>query len=340
MTKYKHQRHIDQRTTRATTTSGASGGTPAPVDSTPVNTGTSYPYEPAGSGDCVMLTCFDESGLKPTIWTDNAGKPFNAIKDYLVDQITPATADLVYVAEDELSRMPSVRTLVLWVNWFTRIGASEDLTKVRPGIGYNFKARLVSLGEWNVSTYTPTTAINFPSSPAISGTVDDAAFVEGARYLASRGYQIGLAPVVRFVDTSGTQESSWESWRGTIAWPDLTTLNAWLAEYQSFVLHYLNILLSAGLTPSLFYVGSEFRDLSTTSASNQQAAWITMLQSLASQIKASSSTTKTTYAANYDEYSYVGSDFHLDALWSHPDLDQLGIDWYEPLTLTHTNDPE
>jgi hypothetical protein len=349
MSKYTAKLRIDEQPTFVDTSSFGEAQTSD--DSDAIVSTQLFQYEPAGNADAVLLFGNTEAAYETAVWLDSSGVSFNAKYDELVLETTAAKADILYTIQNELSRMPSIRTVVMQAQYFTTFNISTGVpsTTCRPATSYNFRTRLVSSSEWAVDTYTPATALQWPLSPAIfSATPNDASFVKCARYLAQRGYKIGVSPVVRFIDTTGSNQANWEQWRGSINPSTISTgsFNTWLGEYETFILHYMNLLLNGGIIPSLFYLGSEFRDIAAKATSAQYAAWIAKLQSLADQLKALSSTTTIVYGAYHEEYAYVNNSglihqglFPMDALWSYPGLDVIGVDWFEPLFDFHANDP-
>jgi hypothetical protein len=358
MPKYKHKRHIDDTALGGSGVSSGSTASPAPPPdqtSAASTVTTTYQYEPVGGADSLLLVCDDEFGYDTTIRKDSGNVSFNAKYDELVRGVTAAKTDLAYVAEQTISRMPTVRTIIMQAQYFTQLGGTgNDRTKCRPATTASFRTRAGAATSWAVDTYTTSTALQWPAGPTwpfvTIGTCSDTGFVNGARYLSQRGYKIGVSPVPRFISTNPADDA-WEQWRGEVPFDSfpLADVQAWIAEYKTFVLHYLTLLLAAGLTPSIFYVGSEMRDMIVKAGASQRAAWLAALQSLADSIKAAAPSTTVVYAANYDEYSYTGitpfsgtphtGNFALDAIWSYPTIDRVGVDWFEPLALDHTNDP-
>src|SRR5690606_8800314 len=89
-----------------------------------------------------------------------------------------------------------------------------------------------------------------------------------------------------------------------------------------------------------FLLGSELRGLSTLRDENNAFPFAEALCQLAGEVRpVLGPQTAITYGADWSEYfGHQPADgsgdvfFHLDALWSHPDVDAVGIDNYMPLS--------
>jgi hypothetical protein len=108
--------------------------------------------------------------------------------------------------------------------------------------------------------------------------------------------------------------------------------------YRRFILHYAHLAMAAGGVDA-FIIGSELRGLTWVRDSASSYPFVAGLVALAADVKAVlGSGTKVTYAADWSEYfGHQPADgsgdvhFHLDPLWSSPDIDAIGIDVYWPL---------
>lgn len=120
--------------------------------------------------------------------------------------------------------------------------------------------------------------------------------------------------------------------------------------YRRMILHYAHLAKAAGGVDA-FLIGSELRGLTTLRGAAQTYPFVTALRALAGDVKAIlGSATKVIYAADWSEYfghhpqDGTGDvNFHLDALWSSPSIDAIGIDVYWPLadwrhTTTHLDE--
>lgn len=106
--------------------------------------------------------------------------------------------------------------------------------------------------------------------------------------------------------------------------------------YRRFILHYAHLCAIAGGVES-FCIGSELRSLTQIRGAADSFPAVQELQRLAADVRAIlGSEVKISYAADWSEYfgHHVDGNvhFHLDPLWSHPDIDFIGIDNYMPVS--------
>lgn len=109
--------------------------------------------------------------------------------------------------------------------------------------------------------------------------------------------------------------------------------------YRRFILHNAHLCAVAGGVDA-FCIGSELRGLTSLRDEANLFPFVEGLVALASDARAIlGPNTKIGYAADWSEYfGYHPSDgsgdlfFHLDELWSHADIDFIGIDNYMPLS--------
>ncbi len=108
---------------------------------------------------------------------------------------------------------------------------------------------------------------------------------------------------------------------------------------RRMVLHYAHICLAAGGVDA-FIISSELKGLTQIRDSVSRYPFVEALVQLAADVKTIlGQETKVTYAADWSEYfghqPQDGSNdvyFHLDPLWSSPNIDAIGIDVYWPLS--------
>jgi hypothetical protein len=108
--------------------------------------------------------------------------------------------------------------------------------------------------------------------------------------------------------------------------------------YRRLVLHYAKLAAAAGGVDA-FLLGSELRGLTTLRDGANVFPFVETLCDLASDVRGIlGGATKITYGADWTEYfGHQPADgsgdvfFHLDPLWSHADIDAVGIDCYMPL---------
>ncbi|MBN8629975.1 MAG: glycoside hydrolase TIM-barrel-like domain-containing protein [Rhodobacterales bacterium] len=106
--------------------------------------------------------------------------------------------------------------------------------------------------------------------------------------------------------------------------------------YRKFILHYAHLCAVAGGVES-FCIGSELRSLTQVRGDADSFPAVAELQRLASDVRGIlGPQVKISYASDWSEYFGYQTDgnvyFHLDPLWSHPDIDFIGIDNYMPLS--------
>jgi hypothetical protein len=108
--------------------------------------------------------------------------------------------------------------------------------------------------------------------------------------------------------------------------------------YRRFILHYAKLCKAAGGVEA-FLIGSEMPGLTTLRSDADTYPFVNRLRGLAEDVREIlGSSTRLSYAADWTEYAGHRPDdgsgdlyFHLDRLWSHPDIDFIGIDNYMPL---------
>ncbi|CAN5209803.1 glycoside hydrolase TIM-barrel-like domain-containing protein [soil metagenome] len=108
--------------------------------------------------------------------------------------------------------------------------------------------------------------------------------------------------------------------------------------FRRMILHYAQLCATAGGVDA-FLIGSELRGLTTLRNGVSGFPFVAALADLAGDVKAILPDAKISYAADWSEYfGHHPADgsgdryFHLDALWSSPDIDFVGIDNYMPVT--------
>ncbi len=108
--------------------------------------------------------------------------------------------------------------------------------------------------------------------------------------------------------------------------------------FRRFILHHAHLAKAAGGVDA-FVLCSELRGLTTVRATANTYPFVTALVQLAADVRTVlGPTTKILYAADWSEYfGHQPADssgdvfFHLDPLWSSPNIDCVGVDVYWPL---------
>jgi hypothetical protein len=116
--------------------------------------------------------------------------------------------------------------------------------------------------------------------------------------------------------------------------------------YRRFILHYAHLCAAAGGVDA-FCIGSEMRGLTQIRGAADSFPAVQAFRTLVSEVRAIlGPSVKLSYAADWSEYYGYHADgnvyFHLDPLWSAPEVDFIGIDNYMPLSdwrdgLTHAD---
>ena len=106
--------------------------------------------------------------------------------------------------------------------------------------------------------------------------------------------------------------------------------------YRRFILHYAHLCAVAGGVES-FCIGSELRSLTQIRGDGDSFPAVQELRRLAEDVRSIlGPEVKISYAADWSEYFGYHVDgnvyFHLDPLWSDPEIDFIGIDNYMPLS--------
>lgn len=130
----------------------------------------------------------------------------------------------------------------------------------------------------------------------------------------------------------GAQAGDFSAAGGQISY---TGPNEW--SYRRFILHYAHLCVLAGGVDA-FCIGSELRGVTQIRAAGDSFPAVAALRQLAADVRAILGPgAKITYAADWSEYAnYIDGSgnlyFHLDPLWSDPNIDAIGIDNYLPLS--------
>ncbi|WJR67620.1 glycoside hydrolase/phage tail family protein [Neorhizobium sp. CSC1952] len=264
---------------------------------------------------------------------------------------------------DELQALcPNLERVALVVSWFgTDLRARH--CRIVPGV--EVAARRDESIEWSVAGISRADAhlVSQEDGPAFGGTPSDTSVRQAIADLKARGLKVYLYPFVMMdippgnglPDPYGEAEQAAFPWRGRItAFPgpgrpgtaDKTAAARVQAEafsngaegYRRMVLHYAGLAAAAGGVDG-FIIGSELRGLTQLRDETGAFPFVQELVGLAADVRAVvGPETKLTYGADWSEYfGYHPQDgtgevfFHLDLLWTSPDIDAVGIDNYMPL---------
>lgn len=251
-----------------------------------------------------------------------------------------ARADFLVSLDQMREGLPRVSHVALTVGWFgSSLEAGECV--IRPGV--EARARATVPQAWHVAGEGRADAYLISQDEAgnanYGGTPSDASVLQAIRELKARGYAVTLTPFL-MMDAPGFP------WRGRIgvtgdgATEARAQIEAFVngpQGYRRFILHHAALAAEAGGVEA-FLVGSEMRGLTRVRDGAGAFPFVEALCALAAEVKALLPGAKVSYAADWTEYgAYVPGDgsgdvlFPLDALWAHPAIDFVGIDWYPPL---------
>ncbi len=135
--------------------------------------------------------------------------------------------------------------------------------------------------------------------------------------------------VLGFFGTASPDQFSVSGETVTYSGPD-----AW--GYRRFILHYAKLCAAAGGVDA-FCIGSEMRALTQVRGAGDSFPAVDAFRTLAQDVRSIlGPDAKIGYAADWSEYFGHQADgnlyFHLDPLWSDPNIDFVGIDNYMPLS--------
>ncbi|AAX84865.1 possible host specificity factor [Xanthomonas phage Xp15] len=280
--------------------------------------------------DAIMMTPFNEFDLDTVKQMSNSGNGFNTVMDEYVNnlQFDVARANIEHTVADDLGAMPSIKTVMVWTQWFSLCDSTEGLNPgvVQPAINGGIYGKLLNTNQWMSGNVTAPNALKLQGDAG--GSQNDMSMIRGMKYMQARGYDIGMVPIVLgWVNQAGLPNSQSLVWRGFFRWDTTAKFQTWINSYKAFLVHYINLFQANGISPTRWLVGSEFDRIITVSTPEQWGIFVEACKELAGQIKAAFPACKVTYAANYSDYG-VGGKFRLDALWSHPNIDEVGIEWY------------
>lgn len=173
--------------------------------------------------------------------------------------------------------------------------------------------------------------ITLSVAPGVAGSPDGstAADAEVAAFFGTaKASDFQYQAVNTYFNEGGTAPSSLVEYTGPQEW-----------SLSRFILHYAVLCAVAGGVES-FCIGSELRGLTQIRGAGNTFIFVQKLRELAAEARAIlGPNTKISYAADWTEYfGYQPQDgsgdrfFHLDPLWSDPNIDFIGIDNYMPLS--------
>jgi hypothetical protein len=264
-------------------------------------------------------------------------------------------------------QLPGVGSVSLFVAWF-----GDDLRAANCALAPKVETRDKSTAplSWlagGLGRSSAPVVSSIDGDAAYGGTPSDHSVLSAIAEIKARGLDVSFTPFILMDIPAGNclpdpyragtpAGQAVYPWRGRITVspapgvtgsPDQTSaagaqIAAFVSTYRSFVLHYANLCAEAGGV-NVFVIGSEMRGLTWARAgSSGPFPFVDALVELAADVKAILPAAKIIYAADWSEFTpyqtaqFGGPSgelfFHLDALWSSPSIDAIGIDAYWPLS--------
>lgn len=242
------------------------------------------------------------------------------------------------------AELPNVARVNLLVGWFgTDLRCGE--CQIRPGVEIATKATVPYA--WSVAGISRSEAHLVSTTDGranYGGTPSDESVREAIALLKARGYHVTLYPFLLMdvppgnglPDPHGGAEQAAFPWRGritTAAGDPSAQVAAFFDQYRPFVLHYAALAEVCGADGVL--LGSELVGLTHVADGGTYPA-VDALCDLAADVRSIvAPEVEVSYAADWTEYgAHVAGDdvaFPLDALWAHPAITHVGLDWYPPM---------
>ncbi|MQQ09114.1 hypothetical protein GFB49_11665 [Epibacterium sp. SM1979] len=265
--------------------------------------------------------------------------------------------------------LPEANTVSLVVAWFgTDLRAG--LCEIEPRIEDREKSTSVPWGASGLTKETANEVSQTSDErPAFGSTPADIAVISAIRDLRARGKRVLLYPFVMMdvtdsqalPDPSGDGVQGAYPWRGRIAPRNGEGVGTEIAafmgtaapsdftaaenavtysgpaewRFRRFILHLAHLASVAGGVDA-FLIGTEMRGLSMAPSEPGVYPFVSALKTLAADVRTILPTSLISYGADWSEYhSHQDGDdlrFHLDPLWSDPNIDFVGIDNYLPIS--------
>ncbi|UYK67820.1 glycoside hydrolase TIM-barrel-like domain-containing protein [Xanthomonas sacchari] len=282
---------------------------------------------------------------------------------------TTGKADVVVALEQLFEAHPGCDTVSLVVSWFgDDLRAGQCQIKPRLAVAPPAQSSVTwSPSNWKVGDVTASTAtlVTFVNDSGgghsvYGSTPSDDSIVEVIQYLREQGKRIVFYPFVLMDIPSGNtlpnpyggSGQPVNPWRGRVTCypapgqsgtPDGTSAAGTQIDtfftrqwgFENFIAHYRDLCASAGGV-DVFLIGSEMVGITQVRSSATVYPAIAHLRTIAAGVKAAMPTALVSYAADWTEYhtrqySDGTLNFHMDPLWSDPNIDFVGIDNYFPI---------
>jgi hypothetical protein len=273
--------------------------------------------------------------------TTKGVEKIQASKEVTSVVIGPGAGEYIYDVdksnvEDTIAKLqqdyPNLTKVSLVVGWF---GDTTDAGKI------NIEPKVESKAgaDWKVGDQTRDTAskitVDAKGNLNWGGTPTDESIVEFCSHLKEKGIDVVLYPML-FIDAEG------KPWRGDIEAKSDADVAHFFQEYDAFIKHYAGLEHNGVQLKEVisdFIIGSEFQKLTSYHNSAYEFKAVTEFKELAADVRSIvGNDVKLTYAANWSEYHHTeGGWYHMDPLWSDPNIDYIGLDAYFRITNDHTS---
>tara|TARA_R110002050_G_scaffold299553_1_gene465529 strand:- start:784 stop:2280 length:1497 start_codon:yes stop_codon:yes gene_type:complete len=233
---------------------------------------------------------------------------------------TSDKADALYALDDMIATYPNLKGLNLIFSWYGDVKSDQATIQPRQ----SQQGDVVAFSElWNVGSYTRETALYSNHNKATPGDVSLTSFIDACN---ERGIEVTLYPFLSF-DIANV------GWRGSLPFDGtIESLNNFEQQYSNFIRHYSQLFGGTNKIHRMI-IGSELRSL-TQLVIDGEYEGVNVLKRLAANVKADfgSDDTLISYTAtSYDYHSHNGN-YNMDALWSDPNIDDIGVSNYLPIT--------
>lgn len=265
--------------------------------------------------------------------------------------------------------LPNCKTVALVVSWFgSDLRAGH--CRIAPKVEVKGKSTSRPWRVAGLTRETAGLVSQVDGGPAFGSSPDDLSVIQAIKDLKRRGIRVVLYPFMMMDIPAGNTLPRREGgtgqpvypWRGRIglatgggtaaaqisalmgtatpahfpagdAAPDYAGPDEWT--YRRFILHLAALARNAGGVDA-FLIGSELVDLTMATDTAGVYPFVSGLRTLAADVRGMLPGAAISYAADWSEYHShrEGANvfFHLDPLWSDPNVDFVGIDNYLPLS--------
>lgn len=286
----------------------------------------------------------------PALWTLIYGDARKAGRFGAIESDWATSLDRLRTA------LPNCKLVNLFVSWYgndLRCGECDIYPAVTRA-SFNEFPRSWEVAD--IKRYQARVVSKVDGNAAFGGTPDDQSVKDCIADLKARGHAVAVTPFLLMDIPAGNTLPDPHNgaigqpiypWRGRITkafhTADKTSevaaeVAAFVTKYDAYVLHYANLCAAAGGV-NVFVIGTELRGLTWLRSSAGVYPFVNALKELAASVKAVLPNAKVTYAADWSEwFGHHPADgsgdvsFHLDPLWSDPNVDAVAFDNYWPLS--------